>query len=110
MKCVTKDVEEIVYGPRDEEQEDELVDALNKWPTGDLYALCVGCSCALCKQCMGLDKYFPNAVEVDTESCGNSKRTGFLVKPASEFRYFVCHDCVYDKENYGRQLLLVFAA
>ncbi|DBA87257.1 hypothetical protein WJX77_004079 [Trebouxia sp. C0004] len=40
MECVIKDVgEEVVYGPRDEEQEAQLVAALSKWPTGDLYAL-----------------------------------------------------------------------
>ena len=99
MECVIQDVgEEIVYGPRDEEQEAELAATLNKWPTGDLYALCVGCGSALCEKCMSPDKYFPNAIEEDDVS--KAGRTGFNVKSESEFRYFVCHDCADDKERY----------
>ena len=99
MECVINDVgQEIVYGPRNEEQEAELAAALNKWPTGDLYALCVGCGSALCKRCMGSGRYFPNAIEAD--DIPGPGRTGFQVKTASEYRYFVCHDCADDKERY----------
>ena len=87
-----------MYGPRDEEEEAELAAALNKWPTGNHYALCVGCGSALCSKCMGSNKYFPNEIELDNVL----GRTGFQVKAdsTSEYRYFVCHDCIDDKERY----------
>lgn len=76
----------------------ELAAALNKWPTGNHYALCVGCGSALCSKCMGSNKYFPNEIEVDNVP----GRTGFQVNAdsMSEYRYFVCHDCIDDKERY----------
>ncbi|DBA87258.1 TPA: hypothetical protein ACH3X1_004321 [Trebouxia sp. C0004] len=48
---------------------------------------------------MGSGKYFPDEIVVD--NVPGAGRTGFQVKAASlsEYRYFVCHDCVDDKER-----------
>ena len=92
-----------VYGLRDgscdEQQEAEVVAALDRSPTNKKAAFCVACGLSICSECMG-KKYFPNQITRVLDKTPRTKNyTGFQVNADPPMRYFVCNDCSGDYER-----------
>ena len=91
-----------VYGLRDgscdEQQEAQLVAALDRAPAEKNAAFCVACGLSICSECMG-NKYFPHQI-IEDKTPRTKNYTGFQVKVAKPpLRYFVCNDCAGDTER-----------
>ena len=84
-------------GSCDEQQEAQLVAALERSPAEKKAAFCVACGLSICSQCMG-HKYFPNQI-IEDKTPRTKNYTGFQVKADPPQRYFVCNDCADDYER-----------